>query len=78
MTAALKRPALLMRSLPDAVCGRLACPGLVYDPINRSPWKHCHLLPDFGALFLCLATKKQFGVVRLVPAFAHKVHPAAA
>ena len=46
-----------IRAVPPGrcVCGRLACPGLLYHQINRSPWKRCHGLPDFGALFLCLA-----------------------
>ena len=61
-SAAMNRRAILVRSLRDAVCGRLACPGLLYHQINRSRWKHWHALPDFGALFLRLATKS-FGAI---------------
>ena len=51
-----------IRAVPSGryVCGHLAFPGLLYHQINQSRWEHCHAPPDFGALFLCLATKYRY------------------
>ena len=64
LSAALKRRALFVRSLRDAVFHPsmlqfpgLSCPALLWHQCNRAGRKHCHLVPDFEALFLCLVPK---------------------